>query len=106
MKVNTDKTKIMIFRKGGNLPTRKTVFHYNNSLIEIVSKFSYFGLVFTTSRYFTECQSKLAGQAQKAIFKLYKYVNIAPKHRLELFDKLITPILNYGSEVWGFCKGN
>ena len=27
------------------------------------------------------------------------------KHRLELFDKLVTPIMNYGSEVWGFCHG-
>ena len=25
---------------------------------------------------------------------------------LSLFDKLVTPILNYGSEVWGFCKAN
>lgn len=23
---------------------------------------------------------------------------------MELFDKLVTPILNYGSEVWGFCQ--
>ena len=99
----------MIIRKGGILP-RNTVFHYNNSLIDIVSKFLYLGIVFTTSGSFTECQSKLAGQAQIAIFKLnkclYKFVNIAPKHRLELFDKLITPILIYGSEVWRLCKGN
>ena len=24
---------------------------------------------------------------------------------MELFDKLITPIMNYGSEVWGFIQG-
>ena len=95
-------TKIINLRKEGILP-RNTIFHYNNYLLEIVSKFSYLGVVFTTSGSFTECQSKLAGQAQKAIFKLnkylYKFVNIAPKHKLELFDKFITPILNYGSEV-------
>ena len=27
-----------------------------------------------------------------------------PSHILELFDKLVAPILNYGSEVWGFYK--
>ena len=27
-----------------------------------------------------------------------------PKHKLELFDKLVAPILNYGSQVWGFCE--
>ena len=50
----------------------------------------------------------LAGQGMKAIFKLnrllYNFTNITPKHRIELFDKLVTPILNYGCEVWGFCQ--
>ena len=27
-----------------------------------------------------------------------------PAHILDLFDKLISPILNYGSEVWDFNK--
>ena len=52
----------------------------------------------------------LAGQARKAIFKLNKYLyhftQITPKHYLDLFDKLIKPILNYGSEVWGFANAN
>ena len=52
----------------------------------------------------------LAGQAQKAIFKmmkyLYKFTFLSPRHKLELFDKLITPILNYGCEVWGFIQAN
>ena len=44
----------------------------------------------------------------KTIFKfnrlLYNFTNITPKHRVELFDKLVTPILHYGCEVWGFCQ--
>ena len=76
-----------------------------------MSKFKYLGIVFTTGGSFAETQSTLAGQAQKAIFKmnnyLYKFTHLSPRHlsprhRLELFDKLIPPILNYGSEVWGF----
>ena len=61
---------------------------------------------------FSDCQKILSGQAQKAIFKLnrylYTFTNITPKHRLELFDKLISPILtcNYCSEVWGFCHAS
>ena len=47
----------------------------------------------------------LSGQALKAIFKLlYHFTELSPKHVLELFDKLITPILCYGSEVWGFSN--
>ena len=53
-------------------------------------------------------QKTLAGQGLKAIFKLnrylYNFTNITLKHRIELFDKLVTPILNYGSKVWGFCQ--
>lgn len=35
---------------------------------------------------------------------MYSFVDIKPKHYLELFDKLVTPILNYGCEVWGFSQ--
>ena len=105
--VNTIKTKIMIFRTGGILP-RDMKFYYNNIELEIVSKFSYLGMVFTTGGSFSACQETLAGQGMKAIYKLnrllYNFTNITPKHRLELFDKLVTPVLNYGSEIWGFCQ--
>ena len=37
-------------------------------------------------------------------YYLYHLTNITPKHKLELFDKLVAPILNYGSQVWGFCE--
>ena len=35
-----------------------------------------------------------------------KFVNINPSHVLDLFDKLISPILCYASEVWGFTNAN
>ena len=50
----------------------------------------------------------MSGQALKAIFKLnqylYKFTDISPRHILDLYDKLITPILTYGGEIWGFSK--
>ena len=109
LKVNVSKTKILVFRKGGMLP-RNLVFTYDNEPLEIVKSFKYLGIVFTTGGSFSETQSTLAGQAQKAIFKLnkymYKFTFITPKHKLELFDKLVSPILSYASEVWGFCQAN
>ena len=81
---------------------------YEHQVIEIVKTYKYLGIVFTTGGSFSEAQNTLAGQAQKAIFKLnkylYKFTFVAPKHKLELFDKLISPILNYSCEVWGFVK--
>ena len=37
---------------------------------------------------------------------MYKFTFITTKHKLELFDKLKSPILNYTIEVWGFCQAN
>lgn len=36
---------------------------------------------------------------------LHKFADISIRYKLELFDKWILPVLNYGSEVWGFNKG-
>ena len=91
--INISKTKVMVFRKGGTLP-RNLGFYYNGVPLEIVKDFKYLGIVFTGGS-FSEAQSTLAGQAQKAIFKmnkyLYKFTFISPKHKLDLFDKLIAP---------------
>jgi hypothetical protein len=106
--VNVEKTKIMIFKKSGRI-RQNIQFMYDNKIIEIVSKFTYLGIVFTSGGAFGETTEALCGQAQKAIFKLnsylYKYPGIKISHSLELFDKLILPILHYGSEVWGFNEG-
>ena len=86
----------MIFRKGGRISQRLN-FYYNNSIIEIVNKFSYLGIVFTSGGSFSEAQSTLSGQALKAIFKLnkylYKFTHISVRDKLDLFDKLVLPIL-------------
>ena len=107
--VNTSKTKIMVFRNGGCLPNDLN-FVYNNINIEIVSKFCYLGIVFTPGGSNFEAQKTLAGQAHKAVFTLNKYLynfsELTPSHKLELFDKLVSPILNFGSEVWGFYKSS
>ena len=109
LKVNTDKTKIMIFRKGGRIPNNIN-FIYKNESIEIVNKFCYLGIVFTSGGSCFEAQKTLAGQAQKAVFTLNKYLfnftSLTPSHVLELFDKLVSQILNFGSEVWGFSKAS
>ena len=105
--VNTQKTKIVIFRKRGTI-NRQTRFLYGGLEIDIVNKFTYLGIVLTVGGAFSESHTALAGQSLKSIFALNKYirkfVNLKPRHVLDLFDKLIKPILNYSSEVWGFSQ--
>ena len=92
--MHIDKTKIMVFRKGGILP-RILKFYYQNQELEIVKSLSYLEIVFTTGGSFATAQLTLSGQAQKAIFKLnsylYNFADMSPKHVLDLFDKLVTP---------------
>ena len=105
--VNVNKTKVMIFRKGG-ANKRNLSFTYSGIVIEIVKQFTYLGIVFNTGGSFSETHDALSGQALKAIYKLEsnvnKFTDLSVSHMLDLFDKLILPILNYGSEVWGFSK--
>ena len=107
--LNIEKTKIVIFRKGGKLSMNDKWF-YNRSQIEVTKHFTYLGMVFPSGGSFSENQKKLAGQAQKAIFSLQKMLqkfdDIECDMYCDLFDKLITPILCYGSEVWGFNRGD
>jgi hypothetical protein len=107
--VNINKTKVMIFRKGGRLPRNIRVM-YNGSEIEIVNKFTYLGIVFSCGGSFEHTYDALSGQALKAIFKMKQYLQkftyIDIKHKIELFDKLIKPILCYGCEIWGMNKAD
>jgi len=103
--VNLDKTKIVIFRKGGRVAKRERWF-YNGELVEIVSCFKYLGLVFSTSGSFCEGQKTLSEQGMKALYSLYKIFNANPfisiSVKYQLFQSVISPVLSYGCEVWGF----
>ena len=105
--VNTRKTSIMIFKKSGRLPN-KAVFNFDNVEIEIVKNFTYLGIVFSTGGSFSEAQSALSGQALKAIFQmnkyLHKFTSLSVQHRLDLFEKLITPIKLWQTSLV-FCSG-
>lgn len=62
-----------------------------------MEEFSYLGVVFNYNGKFTKAKSRLVEQARKGMFAV---INISLQ--LHLFDTMITPILLYGSEVWGF----
>ena len=70
--VNVNKTKAMVFRKGGRLG-RNTKLSFNGTEIEFVNKFTYLGIVFTPRGSFEQTFEALSGQALKAIFKMKSY---------------------------------
>ena len=95
----------MIFLKKGRI-SQQYKWYYNG--VEITKAYSFLGIVFTPNGDFIKAQTKLADQASKAMFSLFKYIikfrNLSVAILLELYDKLILPILCYSREVWGFNK--
>ena len=79
---------------------------YGDDPIDVVTKVPYLGVLFAANGLSNITQKKLAEQAGKAVFLLHKRLNrfksISVSLTLDLFDKFITPILNYACEAWGF----
>ena len=106
LSVNIDKTKIMVFRKGGVLSQNET-WTFDNNEIEIVNNFNYLGVVLSSGGSYVKATNTLAGKALKAINSLMaitKEKEVPIDIMLSLFDSFVGPILNYGCEVWGFAR--
>eukprot|EP00916_Digyalum_oweni_P000500 GHVL01000935.1.p1 GENE.GHVL01000935.1~~GHVL01000935.1.p1 ORF type:complete len:141 (+),score=1.23 GHVL01000935.1:176-598(+) len=63
MTVNLDKTKVIVFRKGGFLAANEA-WKYGNEDIEVVNSYKYLGLNFTTKLSLTQMVSDLASKAK------------------------------------------
>ena len=101
--VNTSKTKIVIFsnRKVLNYPA----FLFGHDLIEVVDSYVYLGAVFNYNGSFKKAIEKQLQQGKKAFYALLtkiRKLHLPVDLSLELFNHLVTPVLTYGCEVWGF----
>ena len=89
----------MVFRRGGRLAYRER-WTYRNCPIEVVSKFKYLGVTFSTGHV-----KKVLGKASKVVFMMrrlmYGFGRLPLKFILHLFDVLVVPVVLYGSEIWG-----
>lgn len=105
LKINTDKTKILIFSKGRISKNEK--YFLNGKEIEVVKSYKYLGVFFARSGCFLTTRNYLKNQATKAMYSLLQKCrkhNMSIECQLDMFDKAILPILLYGSEIWGFEK--
>ena len=62
-------------------------------------------MLFSRSGSFFSAKKLLAGQAEKAMYSLIRKsrsLMLPIDLQIELFEKMVQPILLYGSEVWGF----
>lgn len=101
LKVNIEKTKIIVFNKSGRM-FKNMKFYYNGELIECSSEYKYLGVIFKPSGSFSAAYELLCKKASKAIFSIRKlllspFMNV--KVHLKLFDSCVKPILLYCSEI-------
>ena len=85
---------------------RNERFYYEENQLEIITYYKYLGIVFSSSLQWSMAMRTIAQQANRAMCVLrdvkYKCGQIPLSVSFELFDKMILPILLYGSEVWGY----
>lgn len=103
LKVNINKTKVMVFRKGGKL-SKHDKFYYENNKLEIVSNYIYLGVPFSSSGSFSTARKHFSDKAVSAIHAMWPIVTGAkvssPGGWFRLFNSLVTSVLSYGSPVW------
>ena len=105
LKVNMDKSNIVVFRKGGYLAARQ-IWYYGNEKMSVVNVYKYLGIYFSTRISFSFACHDLVSRAKKALLnimsKLYRINNNFLSVFFKLFDAQIQPIVQYGAEIWGF----
>lgn len=104
--VNTTKTKVLIFSKGRRVEHE---FLLCDDKLEIVNEYKYLGVLFSRSGSFFKAKEYIAKQATKAMFVLLKkarYHCLSIELQIDLFHKVVKPILLYGCECWGYGNIN
>ena len=103
LKINTDKTKTMVFNRGNKIINAN--FKVDNSPIENVKRFKYLGFTLSAKNcQFQPTIDDLGIKATRALFAIRKKMKLSKlpaKLAIKIFNSQIVPILLYGSEVWG-----
>ena len=105
IKINTNKTKVMIFEK-----RRRTTheFFIYNMAIEVVDSFKYLGIaLFKNGNWYRsqKCISQHASYALYNLFIVFNNVELPVTQKCKLFDSLVGSILNFGAEIWDNHEG-
>ena len=107
LKVNTEKTKILVFRKGGHLSLGESWF-LDGTRLEVVNQYKYLGYVFTTKLSTKATLDDLAVRGKQkgaqVLKTLWSLRSLNTKVFTSMFDAQVQATLLYGSEIWGLRK--
>jgi len=107
LKVNTSKTQVMVFRKGGRL-RKADSFTFNNQRLEIVSEYKYLEVVFQSSGKFNAVAKEMRSKGNSAAGQVLNIINKFNKITLDsakkIFHALTASCALYCVSIWGFDK--
>ena len=104
LKINYTKTKVTHFRKAATPPT-SMVFDIDGHDIDIASSYKYLGFDMCDTLDYTHAVKTLNSAASRALgmvtAKYFALDGISHSVYKHMYDSLVCPIMDYGTEVWG-----
>ena len=105
--INFDKTKVMVFRKGGFLGRREN-WSLNGIKLQVVNSYKYLGYTLTTQLSETIACDEFISKAKAKVLDIMKTMwcigSMNTNIFFRFFDAQVQPMLLYASEIWGLSK--
>ena len=98
--MNVKKTKVMIFHRR----KQTHVFKFNGLALDVVDSFRYLGVEFSRTGNFAKGKKYSFDKGQRALFSLLQTArrkSLPTDVLLDLYKKMVIPVMLYGCEVWG-----
>ena len=101
LKINIDKTKVMIIQKGGRKKLAK--FYCGDNILKNTNSYKYLGTIISDTGSFKLNEINLKKKGLRASFIISKNIGpySKPSTSIKIFEKVIEPILLYNCEVTG-----
>jgi hypothetical protein len=108
LKINAAKSNILVFRNPGPF-NDNTVWKLGRSdlVLQRVDQYKYLGVWFRPTgltQFALQKRAELGNRAKFSLFNSLKFFKFNPKLALRLFDTLVTSVLLYGAEAWGYLS--
>ncbi|XP_067652478.1 uncharacterized protein [Haliotis asinina] len=104
LKANRNKTKVVVFKRGGRL-AKNEKWQYRGIELETTNSYKYLGIFFSHCLSWLTHAKYASLQAQKVMIGLHKQLNVFGDLNIssyfKIFDAKIYPIISYGAEIWG-----
>ena len=104
LNVNVNKTKVVVFRKGG-LKGKLGSWWYGGKKLDLAREYRYLGVLFQDNGKWRKHKEQVVKKAEMAMGVirrvLYKFKKFPVSLLCRLFDTMVKPVVLYGAEIWG-----